>query len=108
MKSIDIKAFEKLILDFIDARDIRSFVDKCSKDRAFYYYVLKDLSRGRNSLNYKMLQKVARKKKVSENFIIEQTKSMLSYIISYDEPDMDNYYEILNVHPDAFDAKIRQ
>ena len=80
----------------------------CPKDRAFYYYILKDLSRGRNSLNYKMLQKVARNKKVSETFIIEQTKSMLSYITSYDEPDIDNYYAILNVPPDVSDAKIRQ
>jgi len=33
---------------------------------------------------------------------------MLSYITSYDEPDKDNYYEILIVPPDAFDAKIRR
>ena len=108
MISIDTKAFEKLISDFIDARDIKTLVDKFSKDRAFYYYILKDITKGRKSINYKILKKVAIKKKVSENFIIEQAKSVLSYIAPYDEPELDNYYEILNVPHDASDEKIRE
>ena len=107
MISIDTRAFEKLLSDFIDARDIKSLVDKFSKDRAFYYYVLKDISRGRSSINYKIMKKVARRKKVSENFIIEQAKSVLSYLAPYDEADLDDYYEILNVPPDASDEKIK-
>lgn len=108
MINLDSKAFEKLISDFIDARDIRSLVEKFSKDRAFYYYILKDISMGRESVNYKILKKVARKKKVSENFIIEQAKSVLSYIAPYDEPELENYYEILNVSPNASDQEIRE
>lgn len=108
MINLDSRAFEKLISDFIDAKDIRSLVDKFSKDRAFYYYVLKDISMGRDSVNYKILKKVARKKKVSESFIIEQAKSVLSYIAPYDEPELDNYYEILNVPPNATDEEIRE
>ncbi len=108
MISIDTKTFEKLISDFIDAHDISSLVNKFSKDRTFYYNVIKDISRGRSSVNYKILKKVAHKKKVSENFIIEQAKSFLSYIDSYNEPDLDKYYDILNVPTDASDEKIRQ
>ncbi len=108
MINLDTREFEKLISDFIDAKDIRSLVNKFSKDRIFYYYVLKDISMGRKSLNYKILKKVARKKKVSENFIIEQAKSVLSYIAPYDEPELDNYYEILNVSPDASNEIIRE
>lgn len=108
MINLDTREFEKLISDFIDAKDIRSLVNKFSKDRIFYYYVLKDISMGRKSLNYKILKKVARKKKVSENFIIEQAKSVLSYIAPYDEPELDNYYEVLNVSPDASNEIIRE
>jgi len=99
MINLDSRAFEKIISDFIDARDIRTLVDKFSKDRVFYYRVLKDVSKGKESQNYSILKKVARKKKVSESFIIEQAKSVLSYIAPYDEPEIDNYYEILNVPP---------
>lgn len=108
MINIDSRAFEKLISDFIDAKDIRTLVDRFSKDRAFYYHVLKDISMGRESQNYKILKKVARKKKVSESFIIEQAKSVLSYIAPYDEPELENYYEVLNVSPDATDEIIRE
>jgi len=108
MINLDSRAFEKLISDFIDAKDIRTLVDKVSKDRAFYYYVLKDISMGRESINYKILKKVARKNKVSENFIIDQAKSVLSYIALYDEPELENYYEILNVPPNASDQEIRE
>ncbi|MCZ6684442.1 MAG: hypothetical protein O6849_00470 [Candidatus Dadabacteria bacterium] len=100
MKNLDKKAFETMISSFVDTRDIKRLVDKCFKDRTFYYFVLKDLSRGQNSLNYKILQKVARKKKVSEDFIIEQTKSVLSYITTYDEGELDNYYEMLKGSPE--------
>ena len=108
MISIDTKTFEKLISDFIDAHDISSLVNKFSKDRIFYYNVIKDISRGRSSVNYKILKKVARKKKVSENFIIEQAKTFLRYIDSYNEPDLDKYYDILNVPTNVSNEKIRQ
>ncbi|GJM17005.1 MAG: hypothetical protein DHS20C13_23320 [Thermodesulfobacteriota bacterium] len=108
MINIDAKTFEQLISDFIDARDISSLVNEFSKDRAFYYNVLKDISRGQSSVNYKILKKVALKKKVSENFIIEQAKFVLGYIVPYDRPDLDKYYKILNVSPNASKEKIRQ
>jgi|GEM_PF-2312325 len=108
MINIDSRAFEKIISDFIDARDIRTLLDKFSKDRAFYYHVLKDVSKGKKSQNYSILKKVAKKKKVSESFIVDQAKSVLSYIAPYDEPDIDNYYEVLNVPPDATDDMIRE
>lgn len=108
MINIDSRAFEKIISDFIDARDIRTLVHKFSKDRVFYYHVLKDVSKGKESRNFSILKKVASKKKVSEIFIIEQAKSVLSYIAPYDEPEIDNYYEILNVPPDATVAMIRE
>lgn len=108
MTNLDSRAFQKLISEFIDAKDIRSLVDKFSKDRVFYSYVLKDISMGRESVNYKILKKMARKKKVSESYIIEQAKSVLSYIAPYDEPELENYYEILNVPPHASEEEIRE
>ena len=108
MISIDTKTYEKLISDFINASDIRSLVYNFSKDRTFYYNVLKDISRGKSSANYKILKKVAYKKKVSENFIIERAKSVLSYIASFNGPDLDKYYDVFNVSPDASDKEIRQ
>lgn len=57
MINLDSREFEKLISEVIDANDIRSTVKKFSKERQFYYHVLKDISMGRKSLNYKILKK---------------------------------------------------
>lgn len=108
MNNIDSRELEKLISDLTDTKEIRRLINKYSKNRAFYYHALKDISKGRESSNYSTLNKVATKKKVTENFIIEQAKSVLSYIDPYDEPETDNYYEILDIPLDASEQKIRE
>ena len=70
--------------------------------------MLKDINDGKNSPNYPIFSRIAQQKKVSESFIIDQAKSMVSYLAPYEQPDLDNYYEILGVDRSATDEQIRK
>ncbi len=102
------KSYEKLVADLIYTQDIREIVKKFSVDRIFYYSVLKDISNGRNSPNYHILQNVARKTNLSESFIVEQAKSVLNFYVPYYQSESPDYYKILNVKNDATEEEIRR
>ncbi|MBF8303513.1 MAG: Jem1p, DnaJ-like protein subfamily er 3, partial [Candidatus Dadabacteria bacterium] len=72
----------------------------------FFFSLLKDISRGKDSPNYHALKKVARDEKISEQFIVEQAKFILSYFVPY-EPKED-YYKILNVSYTASAEEIKR
>ncbi|HZX13152.1 MAG TPA: hypothetical protein VFF49_01980, partial [Thermodesulfobacteriota bacterium] len=79
MLKVEKKVFEKVISQIIRATDIRELVREFSKDTFFFFSLLKDISRGKDSPNYHALKKVARDEKISEQFIVEQAKFILSY-----------------------------
>lgn len=111
MLILDKRKYERIVSDLIDAKDIREIVDKFSIDRIYYYHVLKDISSGQRSPNFKHLQSIARKRKLSENFIIEQSKSVLNYFVPYYQSyptDSLDYYKILNVPRNAAEEEIRR
>jgi len=100
MLKIENKVFEKVIIKMIRAMDMRELVREFSKDRIFFFSLLNDISRGKDSPNYQALKKVARDEKIGEKFIVEQAKFLLTYFAPY-EPKED-YYRILNVsHTDS-------
>jgi len=106
MLKVDKKVFEKVISQIIRATDIRELVREFSKDTFFFFSLLKDISRGKDSPNYHALKKVARDEKISEQFIVEQAKFILSYFVPY-EPKED-YYKILNVSHTASAEEIKR
>src|SRR3989304_581829 len=106
MLKVEKKVFEKVISQIIRATDIRELVREFSKDTFFFFSLLKDISRGKDSPNYHALKKVARYKKIREQFIVEQAKFILSYFAPY-EPKED-YYKTLDVSHTASAEEIKR
>ena len=102
------RTYDRVVAELVYTSDIRKLFDKFSVDRIFYFNILKDISDGKRSRNYDLLKKVARKRKLSENFIIEQAKSVLNFYVPYFQVELNDYYKILNVRYDATDEEIRR
>jgi len=108
MITIQRRAYERLITELIYARDLRRLVKKYSVDRAYYFSILKDISNGKRSPNYDSLTQVARKKDLSEDFIVEQARAVMNFYVPYDQGQTPDYYKLLNVRSDATDEEIRR
>ncbi|MCH8028482.1 MAG: DnaJ domain-containing protein [Candidatus Dadabacteria bacterium] len=106
MLKVDRKEFEKVIEELVRSKDIRELIRGFSTDTVYFYSLLKDISRGEYSPNYKLIKKVASDKMVSEQFIVKQAKAVLSYLAP-EEPEED-YYKILGVLPSASAEEIRK
>lgn len=106
MLRVDKKVFERVIARIVGVTDVRELAEEFSKDRIFFCSLLKDISMGRDSPNYYVLREFARDMMISEQFIVEQAKSVLS-VFAPDEPKED-YYKILNVSPRASTDEIRK
>jgi hypothetical protein len=104
---VESKIYEKVIIRVVRSKNISELRREFSLHgyRVFFYSLLKDISRGKDSPNYQVLKKVARDKKISEQFIVERAKYVLSYLAPH-EPKED-YYEILNISRSASADEIR-
>ena len=106
MIKIDRKVFENLIDKIVSSTDIRKILNEFSGDYVFFSSFLKDIAKGEYSPNYDLLKKLARERKVSAQFIIEQAKIILKYLTK-NEPKED-YYAILHVLPSSSSEEIRK
>ncbi|MER3446519.1 MAG: hypothetical protein C4291_06585 [Candidatus Dadabacteria bacterium] len=106
MLKVDRKAFERVIIRSVGVTDVRELAGEFSKDRIFFCSLLKDISNGKDSPNYHVLREIARDIMLSEQFIVEQAKFVLS-AFAPDEPSED-YYKILNVSHTASADEIRK
>jgi LysM repeat protein len=108
---LDKRKYERIVSELIDAKDIRELAERFSLDRVYYYHILKDISSGQRSPNYKLLKSAAARRKLSEDFVIEQAKSVLNFFIPYYQsfqPESADYYKVLNVPRNASDEEIRR
>ncbi len=108
---LDKRKYERIVSELIDAKDIRELAERFSLDRVYYYHILKDISSGRRSPNYKLLEGIAGRRKLSADFIIEQSKSVLNFFVPYYQSyqsDSLDYYKILNVPRNATEEEIRR
>lgn len=108
---LDKRKYERIVSELIDAKDIRELAERFSLDRVYYYHILKDISSGQRSPNYKLLQGIAGRRKLSADFIVEQSKSVLNFFLPYYQSyqsDSLDYYKILNVPRNAPDEEIRR
>lgn len=108
---LDKRKYERIVSELIDAKDIRELADRFSLDRVYYYHILKDISSGQRSPNYKLLEDIADRRKLSVDFIVEQSKSVLNFFLPYYQSyqsDSLDYYKILNVPKTAPDEEIRR
>ncbi|HET7289616.1 MAG TPA: DnaJ domain-containing protein [Thermodesulfobacteriota bacterium] len=108
---LDKRKYERIVSELIDAKDIRELVERYSLDRIYFYHILKDISLGERSPNHKLLKNIAQRRKLSEDFVIEQAKSVLNFLLPYYQSfqtDSLDYYKILNVSRSATDEEIRR
>ncbi|MCI0482202.1 MAG: DnaJ domain-containing protein [Candidatus Dadabacteria bacterium] len=108
---LDKRKYERIVSELIDAKDIRELAERFSLDRIYYYHILKDVSSGRRSPNYKLLEGIAERRKLSVDFIVEQSKSVLNFFVPYyqsHQSDSLDYYKVLNVPRNATEEEIRR
>ncbi len=108
---LDKRKYERIVSELIDAKDIRELAERLSLDRVYYYHILKDISSGQRSPNYKLLEAIAARRKLSVDFIVEQSKSVLNFFLPYYhsyQSDSLDYYKILNVPKTASEEEIRR
>ncbi len=108
---LDKRKYERIVSELIDAKDIRELADRYSLDRIYYYHILKDISVGKRSPNHRILKKLAQRRRLREDFIVEQAKSVLNFFMPYYQnlqTDSLDYYKILNVSRNATDEEIRR
>ena len=108
---LDKRKYERIVSELIDAKDIRELAERFSLDRVYYYHILKDISSGQRSPNYRLLEGIAGRRKLSVDFIIEQSKSVLNFFVPYYQgyqTDSLDYYKILNVPRNAPEEEIRR
>ncbi len=106
MLRVDKEVFEKMVIRIVGVTDLRELTGEFSGDKVFFCSLLKDISRGKDSPNYHVLREIAKDIMISEQFIIDQAKSILSFFAP-DEPKED-YYRILNVSHLASTDEIRK
>lgn len=106
MLRVEKKIFERVVVQVITSTDLRELVDEFSSYRLFFYSILKDISKGKNSPNYPILKEIVWGTRISEQFIIEQANSILSQFVP--EETTENYYEILDVSPTASTEEVRK
>lgn len=106
MLTVERREFERVILMIIESNDVRELLREFSKDRLFFYSILKDISCGEDSPNYPLLERIAGAKRISPRYIVEASRMLLSYLAP-NEPEED-YYKVLGVHPTSSAVEIRR
>lgn len=108
MITLDKWRYERIVSELIDGKDIRIIAERFSMDRVFYFHVLRDIASGDRSPNFRLLRKIAEKRKVSTDFVIEQARLVINYTIPNYQSDAPDYYKTLGVDRDAGEDEIRR
>lgn len=80
MLKVDRKLFEKVVLQIVESKDIEGLTREFSLHRVFFYSLLNDISKGKLSLNYPVLEKIAGDKNIDRELIIHRAQRVLSYL----------------------------
>ncbi|MGD9650752.1 MAG: LysM peptidoglycan-binding domain-containing protein [Candidatus Dadabacteria bacterium] len=108
MITLDKWRYERIVSELVDGKDIRLIAERFSRDRVFYFHVLRDIAAGDRSPNFKLLRKIAAKRKVSTDFIIEQARLVINYTIPNYQSEAPDYYKTLGVDREASEEEIRR
>ena len=93
MIKVERKTYEEVILLIIKSDGIAQLEEKFAQDPRLLLSILKDISSGKESNNYRILKKAAGNNETVEQFIIERAKSILVKTALGEPPH--NHYEIL-------------
>lgn len=111
MIKVERKVYEKVIRRIAGANDAQELAKEFSRNPELFFPILKDISRGKKSPNYRILKKAAGKES-REEFIRGRAKSILS--LSAPDDDYDkvlselrrHWLNLLNIHhPDTTGEK---
>lgn len=111
MIKVERKVYEKVIRRIVSANDAEELAKEFSRNPELFFPILKDISRGKKSPNYRILKKAAGKES-REEFITGRAKSILS--LSAPDDDYDkvlselrrHWLNLLNIHhPDKTGEK---
>lgn len=108
MITLDKRRYERIVSELIDGKDIRIIAERFSMDRVFYFHVLRDIATGDRSPNFRLLRKIAEKRRVSTDFVVEQARLVINYTIPNYQSDAPDYYKTLGVDRDAGEDEIRR
>lgn len=111
MIKVERKVYEKVIRRIAGANDAEELAKEFSRNPELFFPILKDISRGKKSPNYRILKKAAGKES-REEFITGRAKSILSRSAPDDDYDKvlselrRHWLNLLNIHhPDKTGEK---
>ena len=107
MIEIEKKDFETVVDEVVTAKDLRLIIEKSLKNHHHYRSIILDISKGSKSRNFRIIREISKNRKVSERFIIDQAKSVISFFNPGDESDLEDYYQILECSQESDDEDIR-
>jgi predicted double-glycine peptidase len=82
MVVVNRRAYKKVIDRLLRTTDRRGIIEEFSKDVVFYCSILSDISRGKDSPNYRVLKKYTKNKWIVERLLVKEAGTLLSHFIS--------------------------
>jgi len=107
MIEIEKKDFETVVDEIVTAKDLRLIIEKSLKNHHHYRSIILDISKGTKSRNFRVIKEIAKNRKISERFIVDQARSVISFFNQGVEADLDDYYAILQCSLQSADEDIR-
>jgi len=107
MIEIEKKDFETVVNEIVTAKDLRLIIEKSLKNHHHYRSIILDISKGSKSRNFRLIKKIAKNRKISDRFIVDQARSVISFFNQGAEEDLDDYYKILQCSMQSDDEDIR-
>lgn len=86
MLKVNRELFEKAVLQILASQEIEQLVTEFSLNRVFFYSLLNDVSMGKDSSNYQVLNEIALDRSIDEQLIVERANSIISYL-TQDDPE---------------------
>jgi len=107
MIEIEKKDFETVVDEIVTAKDLRLIIEKSLKNHHHYRSIILDISKGSKSKNFRLIKEIAKNRKISDRFIVDQARSVISFFNQGAEEDLDDYYKILQCSLQSDDEDIR-
>ena len=90
MIEIEKKDFETVVDEIVTAKDLRLIIEKSLKNHHHYRSIILDISKGTKSRNFRVIKEIAKNRKISERFIVDQARSVISFFNQGAEEDLDD------------------
>ncbi len=107
MIELEKKDYEAVVSEIVSTKDLRLLIEKSIKNHRHYRSIVLDISKGPKSRNFKIIKEISKSKKISESFIVDQAKSVVSFFSPDDVDELEDYYKILECSQHCGEEEIR-